>query len=58
MERILFLLAKRVGRKPLRLSTRQIEHLCDGDLSRKNPELRRQVTLEQVLKSTPPSLSS
>ncbi len=37
------------------LSPRQIEQLCDGDLARKDPRLRRQVTLEQVLRSTSPS---
>jgi len=51
MKRILSFLGNRMGRAPLRLSRRQIESLCDGDLALKNPELRRQVTLEQVLRS-------
>jgi len=56
MERLFSFLGKRVGGSPFRLSRSQIERLCDGDLARKNPELRRQVTLEQVLKSASPSL--
>jgi hypothetical protein len=56
MERLFSFLGKRVGCSPFRLSRNQIERLCDGDLARKNPELRRQVTLEQVLKSASPSL--
>lgn len=56
MKRILSFLGSRIGRTPFRLSSRQIESLCDGDLARKNPELRRQVTLEEVLKSASPSL--
>ncbi len=36
---------------PFCLSEHQIDRLCDGDLARKHPELRRSVTLEQVLKS-------
>lgn len=51
MKRILSFLGNRIGRTPFRLSRRQIESLCDGDLARKNPELRRQVTLEQILRS-------
>ncbi len=55
MKRILSFLGNRVGRRPFRLSRKQIESLCDGDLARKNPDLRRQVTLEQVLESVSPS---
>ena len=51
MKRILSFLGNRMGRMPSRLSRQQIESLCDGDLARKNPELRRQVTLEQLLRS-------
>jgi hypothetical protein len=58
MKRILSFLGKRSGRNSSRLSANQIEHLCDGDMARKNPELRRQVTLEQVLKSASPRFSA
>jgi len=51
MKRILSSLGTRGGLNPSRLSERQIERLCDGDLARQHPELRRSVTLEQVLKS-------
>jgi hypothetical protein len=55
MKRILSFLGNRMGSMPSRLSRQQIESLCDGDLARKNPELRRQVTLEQIVKSASPS---
>lgn len=42
---------KRSVLSPSCLSERQIERLCDGDLARQHPELRRSVTLEQVVKS-------
>ncbi len=58
MKRILSFLGRRSGLHPSRLSAHQIERLCDGDLSRKNPELRRQVTLEQMLKSASPRFSA
>ena len=51
MERIFTFLGKRMGGHRNRLSTRQIESLCDGDRARTDPEARRKVTLEQVLAS-------
>ncbi len=46
-----FTTGKRNVLYPSCLSEHQIERLCDGDLARQHPELRRSVTLEQVLKS-------
>jgi hypothetical protein len=51
MKRILTFLGKRMNGHACRLSTRQIESLCDGDRARTDPEARRRVTLEQVLES-------
>ncbi|NLI96031.1 MAG: hypothetical protein GX436_04830 [Synergistaceae bacterium] len=57
MTRVPFAPGKRTGSYPHFLSESQIEHLCDGDLAQQHPELRRDVTLEQVLKSAFPGLS-
>ncbi len=53
MKRVLSFLGKRLGRPSFGLSSSQIERLCDGDLAHKNPEWRRQVTVEQLQKSVP-----
>jgi hypothetical protein len=53
----LFAAGKRTVLHPSCLSEHQIERLCDGDLARQHPELRRCVTLEQLLKNTSCGLS-
>ncbi len=57
MARMPFAPGKRTVPYPHFLSESQIERLCDGDLARQHPELRRAVTLEQILKSAFPGLS-
>jgi len=55
MDKLLSFLGKEPAYPFPVLSPKQIEQLCDGDLARKDPRRRRQVTLEQVLRSTSPS---